>query len=1095
MARTQITLRDTFNLWRTKSNEAFASLGDLGALVATKEVSFANPIYKNPDFFTGTDAQIIVTKKDVYTVSITDAGDGYSEGETLFIKGSELGGTDDVNDLTITIDSVGSNGEIGDVSTSGTPAAELILEVNQLRDEVGDVGTLTTTAQTVYGAINELDAVQGNVLATEWGTDAVTLTGAVKELKSNIGSITAEDMGTNASTVQTAIAEIAGEIGNLELLVTTEIDNTGQGTDPEGEDYNPNFGQPYAVGVNLGSDLTSAVNALKEQADDLQSELGGDMVDDYDGTQSTVIAALNSLYAASSLTTLDAEYIRRDGTVAMLTNSILKVSNAGISINTKGDALVFKTWNGDQDALVNRLTIADSTGNIGIGTDPSTSYKVNVNGKLKATNLYYGTQDTDNRYLKVAPASGAVSNVDLALNLNGNININPADSSGDLTADRTLTIHGVTIADSTAASPFNPLDWVRTSVKDFLTSSDISFNINDDGDELDLVVQNNSHTHTSSNISDFNEAVEDVVGHMLVNANTVGHGVQKGISVSYADNVASRGFLSFDVADFTVDIGRTAAERGAGTEGDVGDVVGSFTISDLGSIEDVALNVRDEKIRDVAASILTAGTGISVTSDDDNDTVTFANTDLGSSQNIFKDFAFSTQEEGSITYFNLTPTSSDGTLGARFNITRTGDTTGSSYTVEMIAVGEEYRLNETLTFDGTGLGGVSTTNDLQITVTGLNNTFVDGNDITRGEIATYSVVDPNSGAAFTSAPIGTLSAGSNADGVTYLESDGIDIAVDSTNKKVTFNVVREYVEDVVGAMFDNNFATGIDVQYYDTKTTAPTDRGKIGLTAKGLSAGDIVLKGDVTGSLSQGSTALEISTTLNTGAVGIDEIKGFDEQVRDVVKNYIDVSHTNSGLTANIVDALDEKFFAFDGDDVQDLDSSRGSGASVIITKVAQSYSVKVDDKGRGYLAGERFTIPGTELDGDNTNDLLLSVTAVDSDGGITGISETGVANVSTNTVDKYKLTVDFSPSVTIGSGDTVTVANSDISGVGTTGTAFGAKINSGAVGATELASNAVTTAKIKNGDVTRAKTSAATSLRILDSDGTALKTLYGWDS
>lgn len=1068
MARTQITLRDTFNLWRTKSNEAFASLGDLGALVATKEVSFANPIYKNPDFFTGTDAQIIVTKKDVYTVSITDAGDGYSEGETLFVKGSELGGTDDVNDLTITIDSVGSNGEIGDVSTSGTPAAELILEVNQLRDEVGDVGTLTTTAQTVYGAINELDAVQGDVLATEWGTDAVTLTGAVKELKEDLGSVTAEDLGTNASTVVTAIAEIASEIGDLSLSTAT--------------------------GVDLGSNLTSAVNALKVQADDLQSELGGDMVDDYNGTQSTVIAALNSLYAASSLTTLDAEYIRRDGTTAMLTNSTLKVSNSGISINTKGDALVFKTWNADQNALVNRLTIADSTGNIGIGTDPSTSYKVNVNGKLKATNLYYGTQDTDNRYLKVAPASGAVSNVDLALNLNGNIDINPADSSGDLTADRTLTIHGVTIADSTAASPFNPLDWVRTSVKDFLTSSDINFNINDDGDELDLVVKNNSHDHTSSNISDFNEAVEDVVGHMLVNANTVGHGVQNGISVSYVDNVASRGFLSFDVADFTVDIGRTAEERADGTEGDAGDVVGSFTITNLGSVEDVALNVRDEKIRDVAASILTAGTGISVTSDDANDTVTFANTDLGSSQNIFKDFTFSTQEEGSITYFNQTPTSSDGTLGARFNITRTGDAIGSSYTVEMIAVGEEYRLNETLTFDGADIGGASPANDLQITVTGLNNTFVDGG-ITRGEIATYSVVNPNNGAAFTSTAIGTLSAGSNADGVTYLESDGIDIAVDSTNKKVTFNVVREYVEDVVGAMFDNNFATGIDVQYYDTKTTAPTDRGKIGLTAKGLSAGDIILKGDVTGSLSQGSTALEISTTLNTGAVGVDEIKGFDEQVRDVVKNYIDVSHTNSGLTANIVDALDEKFFAFDGDDVSDLDDSSGSGASVIITKIAASYSAKVDDRGRGYSAGERFTIPGTELDGNNTNDLLLSITAVDSDGGITGLSESGVANVTTNTVDKYKLTVDFSPSVTIGAGDTVAVADSHISGEGTTGTAFGAKIKSGAVGATELATDAVTTAKIKNGDVTRAKTSAATSLRILDSTGTALKTLYGWDS
>jgi len=1069
MARTQITLRDTFNLWRTKSNEALASMGDLGTLVATKEVSFANPLYKNPDFFTGTDAQILVTKKDVYSVNVTDAGDGYSEGDTLFIKGSELGGTDDVNDLTITIDSVGPSGEIGDVSTSGTPAAELILEVNQLRDEVGDAGTLTTTAQTVYGAINELDAVQGDVLATEWGTDAATLTGAIKELKANLGDVTADDLGTDASTIVTAIAEIASEIGDLDLSTAT--------------------------GVNLGSDLTSAVNALKVQADDLQTELGGDMVDDYDGTQSTVIAALNSLYAASSISTLDAEYIRRDGTTAMIANTTLKVSNSGISINTKGDALVFKTWNADQDALVNRLTIADSTGNIGVGTSPSASYRMNVDGKLKATNLYYGTQDTDNRYLRLEPGGGT-GDITANLNLKGNVEVNPIDVGTSLPdPDKTFTVHGITIADSTSTGDsFTPLDWVRDTVTSYLTSTDITFNSTNGGTNLDLVVQDNSHNHTSTNISDFNEAVEDVIGAMLANPNIVGHGDQKGIDVTYDDNVGSRGFINFNVHDFTVDVGRTAVERGNSDPGSVGDVVGSFTINDLGSIEEVELNVRDEKIRDVAASILTAGTGISVISDDNADTVTFANTDLGSSQNIFKDISFATQEEGSITYFNVDPTSANGTTGARFNVTRTGNTSGSTYAVEMIATGTEYITSETLTIDGSLLGGTSPANDLLITVSGLNNTFQD-DGITKGEIATYSVVDPNVGAPFFSTTISSLQAATNTDSITYLESDGIDIQVDDTNNKVTFNVVREYVEDVVGAMFDNNFATGIDVQYYDTKTTPPTNRGKIGLTAQGLNAGDIRLTGDVTGQLTQGSTSFEINTSINTGAVGIDEIKGFDEQVRDVVKNYLDVSHSGSGLTSEIIDALDEKFFAFDGDDVIDLDSSPGSGASINITKVSSSYTGAVDDRGSGYSVGQRFVIAGTELDGDNTNDATVSITGVDSTGGVTAVAISGVAKVTTNTVDKYRLTVDINPSVTIGDGDTVSVANSDISGTGTTGTAFGLKIKTGAVGATELATNAVTTAKIKNGAVTRAKTSANVKLEIQNSSGNALKTIYGWSS
>ena len=55
-----------------------------------------------------------------YTVFITNAGTGYLAGESFTILGSALGGTDGVNNLTITIATVDTGGEILTVNTSGT---------------------------------------------------------------------------------------------------------------------------------------------------------------------------------------------------------------------------------------------------------------------------------------------------------------------------------------------------------------------------------------------------------------------------------------------------------------------------------------------------------------------------------------------------------------------------------------------------------------------------------------------------------------------------------------------------------------------------------------------------------------------------------------------------------------------------------------------------------------------------------------------------------------------------------------------------------------------------------------------------------------
>jgi hypothetical protein len=118
-------------------------------------------------------------------------------------------------------------------------------------------------------------------------------------------------------------------------------------------------------------------------------------------------------------------------------------------------------------------------------------------------------------------------------------------------------------------------------------------------------VQDNSHNHLSTNVTDFQEAVEDVVGAM-VQDNT-----ELGIAVTYNDTT---GKLNFDVNDFSVSL--------------IGDVIGTAVVTNLGSIA-ITTEVQtdshfhspativggDEYIEDIVGAMVSGNTeaGIAVT--------------------------------------------------------------------------------------------------------------------------------------------------------------------------------------------------------------------------------------------------------------------------------------------------------------------------------------------------------------------------------------------------------------------------------------------------------------------------------------------------
>lgn len=124
------------------------------------------------------------------------------------------------------------------------------------------------------------------------------------------------------------------------------------------------------------------------------------------------------------------------------------------------------------------------------------------------------------------------------------------------------------------------------------------------------------------------EDIQDVIGSM-VSDNT-----ESGISVSYDD---TNGKLNFDVNDFTITL--TGDVSGIGTVNNLGNV--EFTTS----IQPDSVALGTDTTGNYVATI-SAGDGVSVTgSGSETAAVTVTNTDKGSSQNIFKNVAVSGQSD------------------------------------------------------------------------------------------------------------------------------------------------------------------------------------------------------------------------------------------------------------------------------------------------------------------------------------------------------------------------------------------------------------------------------------------------------------------
>jgi hypothetical protein len=84
---------------------------DAGGTVADTQTMVTNSVTPNENN----------TTTPAYNVTVANGGQAYANADTITILGSVLGGTDGVNDLTITVQTVDAQGGITGITTSGTP--------------------------------------------------------------------------------------------------------------------------------------------------------------------------------------------------------------------------------------------------------------------------------------------------------------------------------------------------------------------------------------------------------------------------------------------------------------------------------------------------------------------------------------------------------------------------------------------------------------------------------------------------------------------------------------------------------------------------------------------------------------------------------------------------------------------------------------------------------------------------------------------------------------------------------------------------------------------------------------------------------------
>jgi hypothetical protein len=434
---------------------------------------------------------------------------------------------------------------------------------------ITDLGNVTLTAQIANDAVALGENTTGQYVAT-------LTAGAGTSLTNSAGSTTEGanytiSMDTSSDGYIESVQDIMGGMvtsNNETGIAVTYDDSTGK----------LNFNTDDFT-ITLGGDLSGTATITDLGNVTLTAQIANDAVALGENTTGQYASTIVGSGTGLSITQISAS----DATAYTITSDATSANTAGtiVSRDASGNftaGIITASLTGS--ASLNVLKTGDvMTGALTLNAAPTanmhaaTKQYVDSNSNLLDDEA---VQDIVGGMVSSNAESGiAVTYDDSAGKLNFNVSDPSITLTGDVTGSATMTNLGnVSIATSMDAAPaaHTHTDYVAKT-GDTMTGA-LSLNAAPTSnmhaatkayvDSASSTGAPSSHSHATTDITNFAEEVEDVIGDM-VSDNT-----ESGITVTYIDNSSGQGKLNFNVNDPSITL--------------TGDVTGSATMTNLGNV-------------------------------------------------------------------------------------------------------------------------------------------------------------------------------------------------------------------------------------------------------------------------------------------------------------------------------------------------------------------------------------------------------------------------------------------------------------------------------------------------------------------------------
>ncbi len=472
------------------------------------------------------------------------------------------------------------------------------------------------------------------------------------------------------------------------------------------------------------------------------------------------------------------------------------------------------------------------------------------------------------------------------------------------------------------------------------------------GSAWDVTLTNNNYTVTeNAAATETGFAVGDA---LKINGTQFGGDISNDLTISVTGVDGSGGITSFTSSGLGPDAQNNFTEP-------------AYTYSGIGSGASFGVGYNGTTY---TANVVSPGSGYSA-----SETLTIDGANIGgtSSTNDAVIQIDSVDGSGVITAISITGTASNSRAftnitsatniigaAASFNVTVNYN---NSYTVTQgNEVGTNYAVGNQILFDGTTFGGLTSTNDLLLTITGVN-----GAGGITGFNSSGTAPDATTGYA---AGDRLRIEGTNIGGSSPVNDAIVKVdAVSGTGRINTISVTGtapDATESYNNPTYTTNTVGGASAEFNVTRLdTAYSATAPVGGT--GYQVGEeFVIDGAQLGGVSSTNDCTILVATVD-GSTG----------------EILTITVAGTALDTKTITDLSQ----FDGE----ATNLQGSTASFDITITGGVYSYAVNTPGTGYYADQNIKIQGNQVGGVSpTNDITINITSVGTGGDITGISGSG---------------------------------------------------------------------------------------------------------